>query len=134
MLRLYVPSVQKRVYPPGIRQDFNGARINITPLTPVTRRWLGRRFGSGGGKWLEYTFRVEISDKTDPNMVDKIASEIDYAIETHSDYTPTDSTYGFFVNLKVDGGSATELNAGLAAYQKTLNVVGRWLSQSPTVF
>jgi hypothetical protein len=128
LLRLYVPSAQKRVYPPGIRVDANGPRINITPLTPTTRRWLGRKFGTGSGKWLDYVFRIDITDKLDPNQVDKIASEVDFAVESHLEFRQTDTTYGYFVNMKLSGGSGTEWNPGLQAYQKTMNFSGQWLS------
>jgi hypothetical protein len=134
MLRANVPSVRNRIYPPGIRQDAATPRINIIPLTPSERRvGIGEHYGSGMGKWLDYNFRVIITDR-DPNQVDKIASEVDYAVWSHRNYVPTVSTFGEFINLETKGGSATELNEGLQAYQRVMNISGVWLSRTTTTF
>lgn len=134
MLRANVVSVKSRVYPPGIRQDSATPRINIYPLTPSERRvGIGERYGSGMGKWLDSMFRVVISDR-DPNQVDKIASEVDYAVWSHRNYVPTVSTYGYFLNMELKGGSATELNEGLQLYQRVMNISAVWLSQTATTF
>jgi hypothetical protein len=85
------------------------------------------------GKWLDYNFRVIITDR-DPNQVDKIASEVDYAVWSHRNYVPTVSTFGEFINLETKGGSATELNEGLQAYQRVMNISGVWLSRTTTTF
>jgi hypothetical protein len=34
---------------------------------------------------------------------------------------------GYFMNLRITGGSATDLNAGMQLYQRTINVGGLWL-------
>jgi hypothetical protein len=132
MLRLYAPSVQSRVYPPGLKEDARMPRITITALTPREERvGIGERFGSYMGLWYFYTFRVDVWDK-DPNQVEKVSNEVMYSIWKNRNYTPASprDVYGQFVNLEISGGSATAINAAKQLYQRTLNITGRWLSKS----
>lgn len=133
MLRLYVPSVNKRVFPPGIRLGAQGTRITITPLTPTEKRvGLGEGFGSYKGLWLLYTFRVDVWDR-DPVQVENTSNEVLYAVWKHRDYVPasvTDAAKGQFFLLEIKGGSSVNLNEALQIYQRTINVAGIWLAKS----
>jgi hypothetical protein len=133
MLRTYVPSVQKRVYPPGIRVDAQMPRITITPLSPQDGpTWLGEGFGGYKGKFMNWTFRVDIWDR-DPTQIEKISSEVDYAVWKHRSYVPTaaaDAAKGEFALLRINGGGAITMNEKFQLYQRTLNVTGLWLSKS----
>lgn len=132
MLRTYVPIVQGRVYPPGVRVDAKDPRITISPLTPTERRvGIGEGYGSYKGLFYNYNFRVDIWSK-DPKMVELTADQVMYAIWKHRGYVPASprDTQGNFLLLEVAGGSANTLNAGQQLYVRTINVNGRWLSKS----
>ena len=133
MLRLYVPTVQKRVYPPGIKQGATMPRITITPLTPTERRvGIGEGYGSYKGLWLLYTFRVDVWDRN-PSQVEETSNEVMYAIWKHRDYVPSavaDAAKGQFLLLEVKGGGTVALNEAYQVYQRTINVSGTWLSKS----
>lgn len=133
MLRLYVPTAQKRVYPPGIKQGSLMPRITITPLTPTEKRvGLGEGFGTNKGLWLQYTFRVDIWD-SDPTRIETVASEVQYAVWKHREYVPAtaaDAAKGQFVLLEIRGGGSVALNEGVGVYQRTMNVAGIWLAKS----
>jgi hypothetical protein len=136
MLRLYVPAVANRVYPPGIRRDAQMPRITLQPLTPTEiRTGIGERFGSYQGLYYVYTFRVDVWDK-DPNKVETTCDQVLYAVWKHRGYIPTSaySTYGEFILLEISGGSTTEMDAPTQLYRRTLNVRGRWLSRSTELF
>ena len=131
LLRTYVPAVQKRVYPPGIKRDAQTPRITISPITPSeTRVGIGENFGTYKGIYYNCTFRVDIWD-IDPNQIETVANQIAYAIWKHRDYTPTtNSSYGQFILLELNGGSGTEKNIGVGLFRCTMNITGRWLSKS----
>lgn len=133
MLRLYVPLVQNRIYPPGIRVDAQMPRITITPLTPQDGpSWIGENFGAYKGKFLTYTFKVDIWDR-DPTQVEAVSNQVDYAIWKHRGYLPASTAnkaLGEFLLLRVNGGGAVTENKALQLYQRTMNVTGMWLSKS----
>ena len=133
MLRLYVPSVQKRVFPPGIKQSSQMPRITITPLAPTERRvGIGEGYGSYKGLWYLWTFRVDVWDR-DPTQVENSSNEVLYAVWKHREYIPTtaaDALKGQFLLLETKGGSTVSLNQAYQLYQRTINVSGIWLSKS----
>lgn len=133
MLRLYVPSAQKRIFPPGIKADAKTPRITITPLAPTEKRvGLGEGYGSYKGLFYLWTFRVDVWDR-DPTQVENTSNEVFYAIWKHRNYIPssvTDAAKGQFLLLEVKGGGSVSLNDALQIYQRTINVSGMWLSKS----
>ncbi len=127
LLRNNVSLVSKRVYPPGIRQDAQMPRICVSALTPTEQRvGLGERFGKGMGLWRICTFKVDVFDK-DPTRCELVADQICNVVWKNRGYTPSVSTFGYFVNLEVSGGSGTSLNSALQLYQRTINITGRWI-------
>jgi hypothetical protein len=127
LLRANITSVQKRVYPPGIRQDSQMPRITVFQLTPTEiRLGIGERYGSGKGLWRICTFKIDCWDKN-PTACEETADRVMRTIWDNRYYKTANVPYGFFINLETAGGSETILNPGLQIYQKTVNVRGRWL-------
>ena len=132
LLRANVPSVQKRVYPSGEREDAKMPRITTDELTPTEIRiGIGETLGTGKGLFYVYTFRINIWDK-EPNQIRQAAEEVMYAIWKNRGYVPLSprNADGEFLLLEVNGGSGTVPNPGRGMYQRTINVTGRWLSRS----
>jgi hypothetical protein len=133
MFRLYVTTVQKRVYPPGVKEDALMPRITITPLAPTEKRvGIGEGYGSYKGLWYLWTFRVDVWDR-DPTQVETTSNEVFYSIWKHREYVPAvaaNAAKGQFLLLEIKGGSPVTFNQGRQLYQRTINVAGLWLSKS----
>jgi len=112
-------------------------RITITPLTPQDGpSWIGENYGTGKGKFVRWTFKVDVWDR-DPSQVEKVSSEVDYAIWSHRGYISTvaaNALLGEFALLKINGGSAVTMNNQYQIYQRTLNITGLWLSKASSTW
>lgn len=132
MLRANVSIVSKRIYPPsavGILISSQLPRITVGNLTPgEVRTGIGEKWGTGKGRWMMCNFKIDCWSKN-PKDCDKTADETLNSIWKNRNYVPSVSTYGHFVNMVTDGGSATELNESQQLYQKTILVSGRWLEK-----
>ena len=132
MLRLYVPAVNKHVYPPDVQPSATMPRITVNALTPTEQRVaIGEQFGSYKGLFYLYTFRVDVWDRK-PGSVETTCDQVMYAIRKHRQYVPAspNNVYGEFLFLETAGGSDTSVDAPRQLYRRTINVHGKWLARA----
>ena len=137
LLRDNVSLVANRVYPVGVREENRTPRISVSELTP---RETFAGIGANVPVWKNVAFKIDVWDK-DPIMVEKVAEQVEDAVAKNRSYRPasfpvrdektgatsTVTNSEYFMNLRVTGGSATDLNASKQLYQRTINVGGLWL-------
>lgn len=139
LLRDNVALVDKRVFPPGLRENATYPRISLHCITP-SETFAG--LGANVPVWKEVMVRIAIWDKN-PVMVERVAEQVEDAIAFNRSYqqptvTIEDSagnktvanSNGYFILLKITGGTETLFNEANNTYYRTINVGGRWMQTS----
>mgnify|MGYP001617282064 CR=1 FL=1 len=136
LLRDNVAAVSNRVYPDGIRVDSQLPRIVIKAITPNQQF---AALGSGVPNWKLVNFKVEIYGRN-PQDCDRVAEQVEDAVANNPNYRQTNTliqdylgtnqtvaSNGYFILLKLNGGSETALIPAYNMYKRDMLVGGKWL-------
>lgn len=136
LLRTNVTSVQNRVYPPGDRPlQAKYPRIQLTQYTPAERI---SGLGATVQSFADLRFDVEVWSK-EPADCDTVADSVIQTIKENRNYVPattlvidkaTVNTNGYFLMLRVTGGSDTRLVEPEQLYRRTVSIGGRWFQSA----
>lgn len=135
--------VGTRIYPPGVEVGAQLPRISVTVLTP-SEPHAGAGLGAGVPTFRNFIARVDVhAGPRMPQLCDAVAEEVEDAVATNRTYHPgtvtmtdytgktvTKTANGYFLLLKVTGGSETILSPALGHYVRTIQVGGQWFQSA----
>lgn len=142
LLRANVTSVQKQVYPPGIRfVTARTPRVHITTFTPSENI---ASLGASIQSFNHLRMDLEVYGKT-PAEVERCSDEVIQTIKTNRNYVPsitvpsddgygqlngTTNSNGYFLMLRISGGSDTMLQPDSQLYRRTISLAGDWFQSA----
>jgi len=128
LLKAGVTAVGNRVYIPGNTISSMMPRITISMLTPVERYAGLGLANSTTPTWREFTVKLDIWSKKMSDC-DTVADTLINYLDQNKTYTPTGGD-GFWMMLRLTGGSATVLNEPSQIWNRSVNFSGKFMQTS----